>query len=162
MSPAKSPNVPRTLLLLLAIGWLGLPVAAQDWAGYRGPAGNGAVAASLPAGDGALGLELAHEGQGGMGAWSLSPVPAGDDRAAELPLTIYLDWGRWDFRSPHEAWDMRAASQRWWDLLRERGWRPTGGEVLDGTDWASWRERTDRLLAALFPPEALFPPAARP
>ena len=75
----------------------------------------------------------------------------GDTTAGELPLNVYLDWGRWDYRSPHEAWNMRDASRRWWELLRERGWQPRGGEVRDGTDWASWRERTDRLLSALFP-----------
>ena len=99
---------------------------------------------------------------GGVGAQSffivdvlMAPLMAalGETTATELPLTIYLDWGKWEFRSPHEAWDMHKASIDWWNLLRERGWQPTGGEVLDGTDWASWRERTDRLLAALFPAE---------
>lgn len=70
---------------------------------------------------------------------------------AEWPLRIYLEWGRWDLRSPHEAMDMRASSQ-WLDRqLRARGHSPRGGEVLDSTDFASWRNRTDVLLESLFP-----------
>ena len=46
--------------------------------------------------------------------------------------------------------NMRASSQAAWDLLIEKGWSPIGGEVWDSTDWASWRNRTDVLLEALF------------
>ena len=72
-------------------------------------------------------------------------------KPTESPLRIYLEWGRWDLRSPHEAMDMRASSQ-WLDRqLRARGYSPPGGEVLDSTDFASWRNRTDVLLESLFP-----------
>jgi|CXWL01.1.fsa_nt_gi outer membrane protein assembly factor BamB len=72
-------------------------------------------------------------------------------KPTESPLRIYLEWGRWDLRSPHEAMDMRASSQ-WLDRqLRARGYSPRGGEVLDSTDFASWRNRTDVLLESLFP-----------
>ncbi len=49
--------------------------------------------------------------------------------------------------------NFREDSRRVWNLLRERGWTPMGGEVWDSTDWASWRNRTDVLLESLFPLE---------
>jgi hypothetical protein len=38
-----------------------------------------------------------------------------------------------------------------WNLLRERGFRPNGGEVPEGFAWAFWKGRTDDWLQALFP-----------
>ncbi len=75
----------------------------------------------------------------------------GDADAASVPMRIYLEWGRWDLISPHEAMDMRRSSKDAWELLTERGWQPAGGEVWDSTDWASWRHRTGVLLETLFP-----------
>ena len=46
---------------------------------------------------------------------------------------------------------MRASSRKAWDLLIGRGRQPSGGEVWDSTDWASWRHRTGVLLETLFP-----------
>ena len=71
--------------------------------------------------------------------------------AETLPMRIYLEWGRWDLISPHEEMNMRASSRHAWELFRERGWSPLGGEVWDSTDWASWRNRTGTMLEALFP-----------
>ena len=72
--------------------------------------------------------------------------------AAERPLRVYHDWGRYELRSTRENADMRVFNTRFHDLLRERGYRPEGGEAKDGTGWGAWRNRTDRLFAALFPP----------
>lgn len=71
--------------------------------------------------------------------------------ADEQPVAVYLEWARYDLRSPHEAWDMRDNSREFQDLLRERGFRPMGGEVAQGFGWDCWRERTDDVLSALFP-----------
>ncbi len=79
-------------------------------------------------------------------------------QAKERPLDIYLDWGRYDLRNPHEAWDMAASSRRLAAALEERGFAVAGGEALDGTDWASWRNRTGAVLQALFP----LPGSSRP
>lgn len=77
--------------------------------------------------------------------------------AAELPLRIYLEWGRWDIFSAHEAADVRD-SGRWLDtFLRRRGWQVIGGEVPDSTDFASWNNRTDLLLETLFPIDGKIP-----
>lgn len=72
--------------------------------------------------------------------------------AAERPLRVYHDWGRYDAHATRERWDMRVTNTRLSALLRDKGHRPVGGEAPDGTGWASWRNRTDRLFATLFPP----------
>ncbi len=80
----------------------------------------------------------------------VEPALAAADPVAK-PLRIYFEWGRWDLRSPHEGMNMHTTSV-WLDgELRRRGYQPIGGEVADSTDFASWRNRTDVLLEALFP-----------
>lgn len=78
-------------------------------------------------------------------------VPQAKDR----PMKIYLEWGKYDLRNPFEAWDMGRASREFHDLLKEKGYEVLGGECNDGTDWPSWRNRLDRVLAALFPPAVM-------
>ncbi|MFQ5720525.1 MAG: PQQ-binding-like beta-propeller repeat protein [Acidobacteriota bacterium] len=72
------------------------------------------------------------------------------------PLSIFMEWGTYDMRSPHEAWDMVRENRQAWEFLRSAGYRPAGGEVPEGQGWACWRAHTDEMLAALFP---LRPPA---
>jgi enterochelin esterase-like enzyme/outer membrane protein assembly factor BamB len=72
--------------------------------------------------------------------------------AAERPLRVYHDWGRYDAHATREHWDMRATNARLSRYLAEKGHRPAGGEAPDGTGWSSWRNRTDRLFEVLFPP----------
>jgi outer membrane protein assembly factor BamB len=72
--------------------------------------------------------------------------------ASERPLRVYHDWGRYGLASTREARDLRAANRRFHELLTSKGYRPAGGEAKDGDGWASWRNRTDQLFAALFPP----------
>lgn len=72
--------------------------------------------------------------------------------AQQRPLRVYHDWGRYDLHGTREHWDMRLTNARLSALLRDKGHRPVGGEAPDGTGWASWRNRTDRLFATLFPP----------
>ncbi len=67
------------------------------------------------------------------------------------PTVIYHEWGTYHLRSPHEAWDMAESNRRLWQALRDRGYRPVGGEVPEGYGWACWQGRTDDWLAALFP-----------
>jgi enterochelin esterase-like enzyme len=96
---------------------------------------------------------------GGVGLQSvlLLDTPAGNIRshvrtASERPMRVYLDWGRYGHASAREGADLREANRRFGEFLRERGYRPAGGEALDGFGWASWRNRTDRLFETLFPP----------
>ena len=71
--------------------------------------------------------------------------------AADTPMVIYHEWGTYHLRSPHEAWDLAVDNRELWALMRERGYRPAGGEVPEGFGWAVWKARTDDLLVALFP-----------
>lgn len=71
--------------------------------------------------------------------------------ASDHPMTIYLDWGKYDFRNPHEAWDMSTVNRGLSEAAKAKGYQPIGGQVNDGSDWSSWKNRTDKLLAALFP-----------
>lgn len=69
--------------------------------------------------------------------------------SSEQPMTIYLDWGKYDFRNPHEAWDMGKKNKDLAADLQSKGYRVAGGEVNDGSGWSSWKNRTDRMLSAL-------------
>ena len=71
--------------------------------------------------------------------------------ADELAMVIYQEWGTYHLRSPHEAWDMADGNRKLWSILRDHGYRPTGGEVPEGFGWAFWKARTDDLLTTLFP-----------
>jgi hypothetical protein len=63
-------------------------------------------------------------------------------------------------RAPCWRWPGGPRSGRFADFLRERGYKPAGGRVPDGSDWAGWRNRTDRVFGTLFPPAAQGVPAA--
>ena len=69
----------------------------------------------------------------------------------KIPLDIYLDWGKYDSRSPLENWDMVVTNRSFAAFLRTCGYQPVAREANEGFGWASWRNRTDRLLATLFP-----------
>jgi enterochelin esterase family protein len=71
--------------------------------------------------------------------------------ADEMPMVIYLEWGTYHLRSPHEAWDLGEENRKLWTQLREAGYKPAGGEVPEGYGWACWRGHTEELLAALYP-----------
>jgi hypothetical protein len=77
----------------------------------------------------------------------------GEMNSEALNLKIYLEWGKWDLRSPHEEMNMREASKWLYSLLTSKGWEPMGGEVFDSTDFSSWSNRTGAMLQALFPLE---------
>jgi hypothetical protein len=71
--------------------------------------------------------------------------------ADERPLLLYLDWGTYHMRSPHEAWDRSEDMRALWAALREKGYRPAGGEAPEGYGWPIWARRTEQMLTALFP-----------
>ncbi len=70
-------------------------------------------------------------------------------------LTIYMDWGKYDLRNPVEAWSMADDNRRLFKVFEERGFEPSGGEVNEGSGWASWQARTDRWLSLFFPYQTL-------
>jgi len=71
--------------------------------------------------------------------------------SANKPLDLYLDWGKYDLRSPDEAWDLAQANRDFVKTLRDRGFHPKGGELHEGTGWSSWKNRTETVFSALFP-----------
>jgi outer membrane protein assembly factor BamB/enterochelin esterase-like enzyme len=72
-------------------------------------------------------------------------------RADNRKLRAYMDWGKYDLRSPLEGFDIRNASSSLFQLLRKKGLDINGGEVHQGYGWLSWRNRTDKIFEALFP-----------
>jgi outer membrane protein assembly factor BamB/enterochelin esterase-like enzyme len=72
------------------------------------------------------------------------------------PPVIYMDWGKYDFRNPHEAWDIGESAAEFAGTLRKKGFKIHGGEVHDGTGWSSWMNRYDAMFGALFPKDS-FP-----
>jgi outer membrane protein assembly factor BamB/enterochelin esterase-like enzyme len=115
-----------------------------------------------PAGDAVTAVAAAFGDAGAFGALGVQAVFLLDvvenvlrpmvRTAPERPLRVYHDWGLYGLASTREARDLRAANRRFNELLRSKGHRPAGGEAKDGDGWASWRNRTDQLFAALFPP----------
>ncbi len=67
------------------------------------------------------------------------------------PLNVYMDWGKYDFRNPHEAWDIGETAEEFASSLQKKGFKVQGGEVHDGTGWSSWMNRYDAMFGALFP-----------
>jgi enterochelin esterase-like enzyme len=66
---------------------------------------------------------------------------------------VYVDWGKYDLRNPHENWNTADRARELVDTLRKNGCTVVGGEANDGCDWPSWRNRTDKVFAAVFPLE---------
>ena len=71
--------------------------------------------------------------------------------ATQPPLQIYMDWGKYDLRSPMEGNDLGKSSRSFARLLKARGYSFAGGVVNDGAGRASWKNRTDRVFETLFP-----------
>lgn len=63
----------------------------------------------------------------------------------------YMDWGRYEFRNPQEAWDLKVYNQRFTKMLDQQGLTTKAEEFPEGTDWTSWRHRTEKMLHNLFP-----------
>ena len=66
-------------------------------------------------------------------------------------LALYLDWGRYDFNSPLEGFEIRPNCIALAKLLKEKGFEIQGGEVNEGYGWLSWRNRTGKVFESLYP-----------
>ncbi|MFQ5675248.1 MAG: hypothetical protein ACE5G1_05065 [bacterium] len=71
--------------------------------------------------------------------------------ASNRNLQIYLDWGKYDLRSPLENVNLVESGRNVARLLTEAGYMFTGGEIHAGTGWGSWKSRTDKVFETLFP-----------
>jgi hypothetical protein len=72
-------------------------------------------------------------------------------RQSEFPLQVYIDWGKYDTRSPLEFWDVSQFGRQLTRYFRDHGYQPQGGQFNEGGDVPGWRNRTDDMLRALFP-----------
>jgi enterochelin esterase-like enzyme/outer membrane protein assembly factor BamB len=109
-------------------------------------------------GNAALSLALLHPETFGKAASQSAMVMDADREFGEMAqgadqwsTQIYQGWGTYHMRSPHEAWSMVEGNRRLWQLLRERGFRPTGGERPEGFGWACWQGHVGAWLSTLFP-----------
>jgi enterochelin esterase-like enzyme/outer membrane protein assembly factor BamB len=66
-------------------------------------------------------------------------------------VRFYLDWNRYDVKSVDRGYDFADDSRKLAELLEQGGYEMQGGEVADSSGWGGWRNRTDRVLQALFP-----------
>jgi enterochelin esterase-like enzyme/outer membrane protein assembly factor BamB len=132
-----------------------VPAIDERYRTIAEPMARATVGAGSVGGNAALMAAFGQPGLfGRVGAQSATGVGRLGDMlksAEEQPLVIYLEWGTYHMRSPHEAWDLAEANREVWGLLRDAGYRPAGGEVPEGYGWACWRAHTDELLAAMFP-----------
>ncbi|MHC5109469.1 MAG: outer membrane protein assembly factor BamB family protein [Planctomycetota bacterium] len=83
---------------------------------------------------------------------SMMPMVTGAvDGHTDNPPRMYMDWGKYDLRNPHEAWDLTKTARKLADYFHGAGVRFKGGEVHDGTGWSSWKTRVDLAFNTLFP-----------
>ncbi|MCH7673404.1 PQQ-binding-like beta-propeller repeat protein [candidate division KSB1 bacterium] len=83
--------------------------------------------------------------------------PAGGDaltkivsESKKLPINIYMDWGKYDLTYQNGlSWIQ--LNEDFMKSLQEKGYSVEGGQVNDGFGWASWRNRTDKILETFFP-----------
>ena len=69
-----------------------------------------------------------------------------------MPVRFYLDWGKYDERVDEYGHTNRIRSNRTFaKLLKDKGYVLTAVEANDGYGWASWRNRTDKILETFFP-----------
>ncbi len=73
-----------------------------------------------------------------------------------LPLKLYLDWGKYDYRYSSYEYDVAGFSRGLVKVLRDKKYEVAGGEVNEGADFASWRRRTDKILQEFFPSQRDF------
>jgi enterochelin esterase-like enzyme/outer membrane protein assembly factor BamB len=71
--------------------------------------------------------------------------------AKQNPINIYMDWGAYDHRSSRGNFSWQELNKSFAALLQEKGYTYAGGEVNDGFNWPSWRNRTDKIFETLFP-----------
>ena len=72
-------------------------------------------------------------------------------KSPRLPLKLYLDWGKYDYRYSSYEYDVREFSRNLVAVLQDKHYPLAGGVAMEGADFPSWRRRTDKILEAFFP-----------
>jgi enterochelin esterase family protein len=95
---------------------------------------------------------------GGLGMLSINWEPGYRDintallkAPSQQPLRIFLEWGKYDSRSPREGWDAVEGGRAFSTTLRSKGYSFKGGETHEGAGWFARRSRLNELLETLFP-----------
>ena len=71
-------------------------------------------------------------------------------KKVKKPTRVYLDWGRFDMHNPVENWDIRKSTAEIFSALeKDERISVSGGMVNDSADWASWKNRYDKVLKVL-------------
>jgi len=70
---------------------------------------------------------------------------------SQQSLRIYVEWGKYDSRSPREGWDAVDNGRALSATLRSKGYSLAGGETHEGAGWIARRNRLDKVLETLFP-----------
>ena len=74
--------------------------------------------------------------------------------ATKTPMDVFFEWGQYEFRNPHENWDMGQSNAKFAELLKSKGFSVNTHVAHDGTDWSCWKHRYEALLAGVFPKPA--------
>ncbi len=72
-------------------------------------------------------------------------------KSPRLPLKLYLDWGKYDYRYSSYEYEVAGFSRNFVEVLQDKKYQIAGGEANEGADFASWRRRTDKILETFFP-----------
>ena len=111
--------------------------------------------------DGSLYAALDHPdvfGMAGMQSFWLQRAVAEDliekiGAGASPRPHFNLIWNRYDLYNPDFSVDLRADSMRVAEAIRAQGFDLTGGEVVEGAGWGSWRAHAGDMLETFFPME---------
>jgi enterochelin esterase-like enzyme len=93
---------------------------------------------------------------GNVAAHSVLPIGQGGDEllrsisdSRELPLSIYLDWGRFDHSNDATETDIPGYGRKLRERLVSKGYEVEGREWNDSSDLPIWRMRARHSLRAL-------------
>jgi len=118
-----------------------------------------AVAGVDEGGFAALDIAFRYPGTfGKAAAQSMLPIGKGGEELLQaisdskpLPLSIYLDWGRYDHSNDATETDIPGYGRRLREALVSKGYEVAGREWNDSSDLTIWTWRARHVLRALFP-----------
>ena len=66
----------------------------------------------------------------------------------EQPMNVRIAWGRYDMHNPVENWDLRTIAAKLADGMKSnKNLTLSGGMKNDSTDWSSWQNYLEEILA---------------
>ena len=109
-------------------------------------------------GYGALDIAFRYPGTfGKVAAHSVLPIGQGGEEllraisdSRKLPLSIYLDWGRFDHSNDATETDVPGYGRQLRERLVSKGYSPAGREWNDSSDLPIWVRRARHALRSLY------------